>query len=451
MKLTEILKSFADAPGFNEELFLDYFNTGKSVVSIRKNPFKPHPLYFDGNQTQVPWCEEGIILTDRPQFIFDPMFHAGVYYVQEASSMFIATILKQIFFEEKGKFCIDLCASPGGKSTLISSFLGRDGFLLSNEAISGRVGPLLHNTAKWGLSNMVVTNNSAAEVGQSGLECDLLLVDAPCSGSGMFTKDEGAIEEWSMQNVQLCAERQHKILADALPVLTEGGFLIYSTCSYSVSENESVCDWLIEKHDLEPIKIDILQEWKIVESNTKSGAYTYRFYPYLLSGEGFFTSVFRKKAESRNTRSSVKTKLKPESKVPAQIKQAILPDGFQFYQTGSGQWYAIPSIWEQQFSLINSKLNVRTAGQKIGEIKGKDFVPDASLALSIIRSDSFEKISLTKEAAIKFLQKRDFGFENTGNGLKLIEYEDFGLGWAKKISSRWNNYFPASWMIRKES
>src|SRR5690606_10699869 len=196
-------------------------------------------------------------LPDRPVFTLDPLFHAGCYYVQEASSMFVAHVVQALALNSQPIVALDLCAAPGGKSTLLNSYLHPESLLIANEPIKARVNVLSDNLVRWGHANTVVTHNDPSAFGRLPGYVDLMLVDAPCSGSGMFRKDHAAIDEWSEGAVQLCSERQRRILADSLPALKEGGTLLYSTCSYSVEENEEIADWLCETQGMEPVDIPL--------------------------------------------------------------------------------------------------------------------------------------------------------------------------------------------------
>ena len=253
-------------PGFDAENFIDTQKNIESPTSIRLNPFKKASVQTD---QQVPWCAEGYYLDKRPSFTFDPLFHAGCYYVQEASSMFIGHLLKQIRPDNNEPIKIlDLCAAPGGKSTLINSALNSNDLLVSNEIIKTRVPVLCDNLNRWGTANIIVTNNDPRDFSRVTGFFDIILVDAPCSGSGMFRKDPAAMSEWSEMNVTLCHQRQERILADVYPALKKDGYLIYSTCSYSHQENEDILDWLCKEYAMETQRMPIEANWGIVETQS---------------------------------------------------------------------------------------------------------------------------------------------------------------------------------------
>ncbi len=298
-----LLTSLQGVKGFSEEAFVAAHSASERITSVRFNAEK---LAFADNDLTtasfhtpmqaVPWCPSAFYLEVRPSFTFDPLFHAGLYYVQEASSMFLWEVLRQTVGEHtKDKKVLDLCAAPGGKSTLLASYF-KDGFVVSNEVIKSRANILSENITKWGTGNVVVTNNDPAHFQRLDNFFDVMVIDAPCSGSGLFRKDETAMDEWSAEAVALCSHRQQRIIADAYLCLRQNGVLIYSTCSYSAEENENVLDWMVEHFDLEPVTLQVNEEWNIVaSSSSKYQAPGYRFYPDKVKGEGLFIAAFVKK------------------------------------------------------------------------------------------------------------------------------------------------------------
>src|SRR6186997_1110290 len=288
MKLPQLLlDSLASVKGFDKEDFIKIHESGEQVTSIRVNSSKKFEI--SNLKFQIPWAETGFYLETRPSFTFDPLFHAGCYYVQEASSMFLEQALKQTVDLSQPLKILDLCAAPGGKSTHILSLITKESLLVSNEVIRSRANILNDNINKWGCSNVLVTSNDPRDFQRLENYFDVIVVDAPCSGSGLFRRDPDAIEEWSEQNVALCSQRQQRILADVLPALKNGGVLVYSTCSYSKNEDEEICDWLISELKVESLKLKVEENWNIVQSDVG-----YRFWPDKIKGEGFFIACFRK-------------------------------------------------------------------------------------------------------------------------------------------------------------
>ena len=269
--------------------YMEAFNE-EAPTSIRLNP-----KYNFGAMSQhaVPWCEEGFYLEGRPQFTFDPLFHAGCYYVQEAASMFVTHILRQS--GDCPQSALDLCAAPGGKSTALRSVLPPDCVLISNEPMGTRAQILLENVTKWGGTNHIVTNNYPRDFRRAKLKFDVILCDVPCSGEGMFRRDPNTISEWSPQNVEKCWRLQREIVADAWECLNPGGLLIYSTCTFNTKENEENVRWIIDTYDAEILEIPIKPEWHITGSLLEGfDAPVYRFIPGITQSEGLFMAVFRK-------------------------------------------------------------------------------------------------------------------------------------------------------------
>ncbi len=268
----------------------------EAPTSIRVNPriaIDHGPWTMDHSDSQVPWCAEGYYLADRPQFTFDPLLHAGCYYVQEASSMFVTHILQQS--GDCPQSALDLCAAPGGKSTALRSVLPPDCVLISNEPMGNRAQILLENVTKWGAPNHIVTNNYPRDFRKAKLKFDLILCDVPCSGEGMFRKDPNAISEWSAQNVEKCWQLQREIVADAWECLNPGGLLIYSTCTYNTKENEENIRWILDTYDAQVLDIPVDPSWNITGSLLEGfNEPVYRFIPGITRGEGLFVCALRK-------------------------------------------------------------------------------------------------------------------------------------------------------------
>lgn len=444
-----LIQSLQQIPGFDSNAFEQVHASGEQVVSIRLNPAKPvnsPNLVLDG---MVPWCEHGHYLKERPFFTFDPLLHAGAYYVQEASSMFVWQALQQLMPDQAGKKVLDLCAAPGGKSTLLASHFN-DGLLVSNEVIKNRASILVENMSKWGAAATVVTNNDPSHFQSLPGYFDLILADAPCSGSGLFRKDPDAITHWSEDNVVLCSQRQQRILADILPALKEHGILLYSTCSYSDAENELIADWLVGEMGMKSLGITVSPEWGIIETNSPAfGAKGYRFYPHKLKGEGFFLAAFQKQ-EPVGFKKQKPNQISPLSKNELQQLQASLSlkDGLAFFQQ-SGAIRAIPEPWLAEIGVLASQLYIKKAGVEIGSLKGKDLVPAHELALSGLFMPSFPVLEIDLEQALLYLKRKEMVLKGQ-NGWNLLQYCGLSLGWVKVLPNRINNYYPAEWRILKD-
>ena len=446
------LQTLEGVAGFNKAAFEAVHDSGETVTAIRVNPNKnPGQILFE-HTSPVPWCTHGHYLEARPSFTLDPNFHAGAYYVQDASSMFLWQAIAQVVGDSNGLKVLDLCAAPGGKSTLLSSYF-ENGLVVSNEVIKQRAAVLVENTSKWGAHNMVVTNNDPSHFQSLPHFFDVMVVDAPCSGSGLFRKDPTAMDGWSTDLVALCAQRQQRILADALPALALGGTLIYATCSYDPQEDEHIADWLVNEMGLTPQVIEINNYAGIVETAAPiSNAPGYRFYPDQIRGEGFFIAAFKKEKEVSNTLASFKSKEavleKLTKKMHEHVAEVLLANDTIVTFLQSGMIKAIPTEFESSILQLASQLYIKKAGVSVGELKGKDFIPAHEYALSYLPLQAFNRVDLDKEQALAYLRRADFDC-NGEKGWNLMRYNGFGLGWAKILPNRINNYYPQEWRILK--
>lgn len=469
----ELLASLKDVPGFEEASFVEVHACGQQVTSVRFNPAKVageemnehvfpsitnnQPLSTLQTTTNiqqptspVPWCEAGRYLPQRPSFTLDPSFHAGAYYVQEASSMFLDHVVKTLFPDaELPQRILDLCAAPGGKSTLLAARFPNS-FIVSNEVIKNRVTILAENISKWGSSNVAVTHNDPKDFKRLTGYFDLVVVDAPCSGSGLFRKDVYAIEEWSEANVTMCSHRQQRILADIIFSLNQSGYLIYCTCSYSSAEDEDICDWIVENLDVKPVSISIDSAWGIVETfSAKHQAPGYRFYPDKIKGEGFFIACFRQEnpAEEYEGRAS---KLVSATKEEQKIVEPWLkqPGNYQLFKQKE-TIIAFPARWQEEFTTVQKNLSVRKSGVAIGIIKGNDLIPHHEFALSRLLNTSLKFVELDEIQALRYLRRQDLALDTPVKGWALARYQHLNLGWMKVLGNRVNNYYPIDWRILK--
>ena len=449
-----IPKQLIDSINKSCEISIDDLNDAhqlSSIVSIRHNPFKKTNSFI--NETKVPWANDAVYLNERIEFIKDPLFHAGCYYVQEASSMFLEQAIKQHIDLTKQLKMLDLCASPGGKSTLINSLISDESLLISNEVIKSRVPALSENLTKWGTCNNIVCNNDPSDFKQVPNYFDTIIVDAPCSGSGLFRKQSDIIANWSEQQVEHCSLRQRRILDDILTSLKPGGILIYSTCSFSTEENEDVVNWLIDEHQLTGLAINAPNEWGICETKTNKGGFGYRFFPHLTKGEGFFISVLKKDNEEINSSSFSKKKQNKFEKINEyEIKtlNSFLNKKDDLSIIKQNEFYfLINHFIESELSNLN-ELNIRKKGTLIGSFKKTDFIPDHEFALSNFLNIEIPTLELNLDEALQFLKKSDIKKQpELPNGFVKINYQQKTIGWAKNLGNRMNNYLPKDWRILK--
>jgi 16S rRNA C967 or C1407 C5-methylase (RsmB/RsmF family)/NOL1/NOP2/fmu family ribosome biogenesis protein len=455
VQLPEILlKSLEDIQGFDRQTFEKVHSSGEQITSIRINPFKLSESWqvpsTGGNLGEaVPWSQYGYYLDQRPSFTFDPLFHAGCYYVQEASSMFLEQALQQTVDLSQPLKVLDLCGAPGGKSTHIQSLISKESLLVTNEVIKNRVSVLVQNITKWGCDNVIVTHNDPIHFTRLEGYFDVIIIDAPCSGSGLFRKDAEAVSEWSLNNVALCSQRQQRILADALPSLKTNGILIYSTCSYSKEEDEEIGDWLVEEFKMENKKLKIDQTWGIVETfSSKKCAVGYRFFPDKLKGEGFFLSCFKKTNETNALKRRTKRIEQISKQEQGIIEKWISEKNFSFFYNHHSI-YALPENLIDDYSFLQQYLNVYHAGVSAGQVLRDKFIPGHGLALSKMLSSKIPSIELTFEEAIKFLQKNELHLTLDKHGWQVVSYKHYTLGWINALSNRINNYYPKELRILK--
>jgi NOL1/NOP2/sun family putative RNA methylase len=447
-----LIKSLQSVNGFDKESFESIHYTGEQVTSIRINLFKVESNHVKYKiQNNVPWSSAGIYLHQRPSFTIDPSFHAGAYYVQEASSMFLEEVLKQTVDLAQPLKVLDVCAAPGGKSTLIQSLLNEESFLVSNEVIKTRVNVLAENITKWGAANVIVTNNDPQHFQRLQNYFDVIVVDAPCSGSGLFRKDPQAIEEWSEANVALCSQRQQRILADVLPALKKNGVLIYSTCSYSKEEDEDIADWLAATCNMKSLPLKTENSWGIVETVSKAqGSFGYRFYPDKTNGEGFFIAALKKQEDNGEAVSINKAKIKADKLSAAELA-VIKP----FLQSAAAHYYikqqqnvlALPLSLQYELPVLQASLYIKKAGVKLGSIIRNELIPDHELAVSTIINTNLPSITADEQTALQYLRRQELKLNTHVKGWALVAHGNLILGWVKILSNRINNYYPANWRI----
>ena len=368
---------------------------------------------------EVPWCSEGFYLSGRPQFTFDPLFHAGCYYVQEAASMFITHVLRELSnltpysILHTPRNVLDLCAAPGGKSTAMRTVLPEGSVLVSNEPIPTRAQILLENITKWGWPDCIVTNNYPRDFRKAKMTFDLILCDVPCSGEGMFRKDPATISEWSLQNVEKCWRLQREIVADAWECLNPGGILIYSTCTYNIKENEENVRWILETYDAEALTIPTDPSWNITGSLLPGfDAPVYRFIPGITRSEGLFMCVLRKR-------------------------------GVRSEECGGRN--VLPQ---------NPGLNVISSPPKLGGARGglnqRQTVPSfrPPLTPSNLGGET-PRVDLPYEEALRYLRGEALVLPaDTPRGIVTVTYKGVPLGPVKNIGPRANNLYPKPWRIK---
>ena len=470
----ELIGSLKKMDHFDPAAFQRIHDSGEQLVSVHLNNEKC--IFRNGKWSdrifdppfelagQVPWASDAYYLKSRPSFTMDPLFHAGTYYVQEASGMFVSHALKHIADPTQKMKILDLCAAPGGKSTLVQSLISSQSLLVSNEVIKTRVPVLTQNMTKWGRANGIVSNNDPAHFKRIPGFFDILLIDAPCSGSGLYRKDPEAAGSWSTELVKLCSQRQQRILSDAWECLKEDGFLIYSTCSYSKEENEDILDFLFSQFTCKAIDLAPDPAWNIIETKSElAGAVGYRFYPYRLSGEGFFLAVIQKKgiagsllnrySDAKAHGSGYTNKSgKNSSAIPKsseqQIGEWVATDALQYISLDESVHAMTPDL-VNDFEFLRKKLYMKKAGIRIGKAGQHEWIPDHELALANFLRLESPSVQASKSDALLFLRGNPFDTPFSARGWHTVCFQGQRLGWAKLLDKRMNNYYPKSWRIRQ--
>lgn len=440
------------ASGMRNLLGDDYENFIQSLsdippTSIRINPDKACGV---GLPHSVPWTAYGTYLADRPVFTLDPRFHAGAYYVQEASSMFLEQALRQHADVSQSLNVLDLCAAPGGKSTHLLSLLNDDSLLVANETIRTRVPILEENLEKWGRCNAIVCRSDPADFHRLPEFFDVVAVDAPCSGEGLFRKDAKARQQWNPGNVSQCAARQKRILADVWPSLKEGGILIYSTCTFNIKENEENVQWLCDEYGAESLSLVIDASWGIVptQEDKVSG---YRFYPNKVKGEGFFLSVIRKTTSAGHAgKGRIKSTLvrPPKDSLGKLMPWIEKPEDKHFFvHRNQLRFTAARKAGEAEY--VIQRLHAMAVGTAAATLKHGKLIPEHPLALSLsLNRDNVDEIELDEASALRLLRKEQVHIAGGRSGFAVVTFMGIVLGWVNILPGRVNNLYPSQRRIR---
>ena len=421
-------------------------------TAVRQNPFKKGSC---PEGRPVAWNTYGRILPERPQFTLDPHFHAGAYYVQDSSSMFVGYAFRQLLErvsvpQGRPVRVLDLCAAPGGKTTDIASSLREafgDGFVLvANEVMKARAGVLADNVAIWGDPNVIVTSDDPKAFAALPGFFDIIVADVPCSGEGMFRKDEEAQKQWSEDNVALCEARQRRIIADVWPALRTDGILIYSTCTFNRYENDGNVQWIASELGAEPLFAGDAPDPGCGVIKTSSG---YSLVPGHVEGEGQYCSALRKTFEVEFT--DLKSKPLRQTKaaaVPSDAAAGLLTVASVCRLRGE-TLIAVPKSVSSELAVLEQALHIIAAGCAVGTLKGKVLVPDADLALSMIFDRSaFPEAEVDREKALAYLHRDAITLPDAPKGYVTIVYDGLPLGFVKNLGNRCNSLHPQSRRIR---
>jgi 16S rRNA C967 or C1407 C5-methylase (RsmB/RsmF family)/NOL1/NOP2/fmu family ribosome biogenesis protein len=430
----------------NHELNIEDFLLAQSkepCTSIRLNTNKL--AKFNNAIEQVPWCKNAYYLDKRPVFALDPLWHSGAYYVQEASSMLLYQAFKQCLDSTQSLKVLDLCAAPGGKSTLVASLLNPQSLLIANEVIQSRASILAENLMKWGQPNTWVTQNDPKQFSNVPNFFDAILIDAPCSGSGLFRKDRAYVDEWNQGLVDTCSLRQKRILHDTLTALKPGGVLIYMTCSFSKVENEEISEYILQHFDMDYLPLELNAEWGVQHLDSRG----YRCYPHLLEGEGFYLACFKKHGEYFETEQN-DCSISKATVVSMEHKKLIQAHidfvDMEFIQEKENI-FVLNKKHISNYYYLKNELKLIRKGTFVGQIIKDKLIPEHDLALSI-HNISNNRIELTEIQALAYLRKEVFELTDVTLGWWLCTFNQIPLGWIKVIGNRFNNYLPLHLRLR---
>jgi 16S rRNA C967 or C1407 C5-methylase (RsmB/RsmF family)/NOL1/NOP2/fmu family ribosome biogenesis protein len=436
----------------------DYLHFVSALEKVPQVAFRPNVhknIHTATALKAVPWSSAGCYLQDRPAFTFDPLFHAGAYYVQEPSSMFVEQALNVC---GEARRVLDLCASPGGKSTLLRSLLPPGSVLVCNEPLKLRAQVLLENMLKWGHPEVVVTNNYPSDFGSLKDFFDVIAIDAPCSGEGMFRKDNPALDEWSLQNVKACAQRQQDIVREVWPALREGGYMIYSTCTYNLEEDERNVKYFCETLGAEPVKIPVMEDWQVTGNLLPEHDFpVYRFMPHRTKGEGFFLALLRKNkqddasaSEGKPMKKTKKTNVKFLSFSQAPMKDWLRNSADFVMIEKDNTVFALEKSVVEVVNLMGNHFHILSAGIPVAVCKGNKFQPHQALALTTaLHREAFTQVEIDREIALEYLRRMSLMLPaNTPRGYVLLTFLGVPLGFVNNLGAHANNLYPQNWKIR---
>ena len=413
----------------------DTIATSEPSVAVRVNSARG--VGVPDGARRVPWCQEGFYLQDRLAFTFDPDWHAGRYYVQDASSMFIAHVIRQ-FIHEPVRY-LDLCAAPGGKTTAAVQALPPRSLTVANEIVPPRARVLADNVVRWGNPRCVVTSNAPAHLGKMTHYFDVIAADVPCSGEGMMRKDDEAVAQWSPALVEQCAQRQCEILSDVWQALRPGGLFIYSTCTYNRQENEEMARFIVEELGATSLEVPVEPDWNIHPA-IGSDCHCYRFMPHRVDGEGLFMAVFRKEGDA--PRQDLRVKEKTAKKADEVGNNWLAsPDEFVIDQQGD-LFIAVPQDIRREVTALRASLNVLHAGVELATVMGRKTVPHHALAMSTaMAAGAFPVCEVDYQAALRYLRGESVVLDGP-RGYVLVAHEGAVLGFANNLGNRANNLYP---------
>lgn len=422
---------------------------GEPVVSVRYNPYK-EPALPDTAMQRVPWCDTGCYLPQRPAFTFDPAMHQGRYYVQDASSMFIAHVVRYLTqSSDTPLLVLDACAAPGGKTTAVIDSLPAGSLMVANEYVPLRAEILRENLIKWGYPCCVVTRGDTARFRKLKDQFDIVIADVPCSGEGMMRKDPTAASQWSESLVQQCAARQRDIVGNLWTALRPGGYLVYSTCTFNRDENEMIARYITDTLGGEAVAVPADASWNIAPG-IDTDLPCYRFIPGRIDGEGLFMFVARKPgvAQAGKEKPAKRRRERSDQELNRMLAW-VKPHEEMTAGMNGDSVYLFPAKWQAAFDILSRNLDVIYYGVEAGRRKGKDIIPSQALAMScILSADAFPTCDVDRATALQYLHGQAVTLApDTPRGHILLTYQQRPLGFVKNLGNRANNLYPDRWRI----
>lgn len=421
-------------------------------ISIRYNRLKG--VTPTAGADIVPWWSLGCYLDERPAFTFDPALHQGLYYVQDASSMFLANIVSRLSRDMVAPVYLDACAAPGGKTTAAIDALPETALVVANEYDPKRASALVENIRRWGSASVLVTRGDTARFRHCEHMFDIIATDVPCSGEGMMRKEPRAVSQWSPHLIESCATLQREIVSNVWPAVKPGGYLIYSTCTFNLDENEHNLQWIV--NTLGAIPVDLELDGQSGITGALEGCLPcYHFIPGQVRGEGLFIAVLRKPGNSQSSHDTTakptkrlsKSKSMPASLTTAQISALNnMLTGDYTYELGSdGNIIALPSRHAMTMnSLADTLGGVILKGLNIATLKGRDIIPTYDLARAIdYNPEALPRVDIDRDTALDYLRRLGITIPDAPLGPVMLWYNNHPLGPVKNLGTRANNLLPA--------
>jgi 16S rRNA C967 or C1407 C5-methylase (RsmB/RsmF family)/NOL1/NOP2/fmu family ribosome biogenesis protein len=429
--------------GGEAEAFFASLDT-PSPTSIRLHHLKGKSSF--AYEASVPWCSNGRYLSTRPAFHLDPHWHAGAYYVQEASSMVLDHVVKQLALDTQPRIWLDLCAAPGGKTGILASHLGPGDVLVANEVVGQRRSILRENLTRAGYLNTLITGENASSFQEPF--ADIILIDAPCAGEGMMRKEPEAIRQWTPALVNSCSHLQKEIVTNAARSLKENGYLIYSTCSYSMEENINNILYFIQEFQLHPVRVAFPEQWGVITIQ-EEGAIGYQLYPHKVKGEGLFMAVLKNTSPAETRYRKFKKPFNLFETPPEWLASHLAEPENMLVRKNNPQLQMITVQAETKANEVLMHLPRAEVLAEAGELKGKDFVPAHYMAMAGFQGARYEIIDLELSGALDYLERTVQSLPaDRKPGWYLCRFEGTLLGWVKYTPQGWKNHYPMNWRLR---